>query len=1036
LQEALRAASSLIEERDGLTLTIESWEPWFHPSRGDLIGVSVHVTAEAMGEEVPIDGHRRFQNMPLDVIYPDEEVEGLLRVRRDPLARLWFELFESVAKSPNAEAWGLPVNTVTTVFSGASDGVITSIDATYSTAAAGGGTLTPQDSGLGFTVGHRTGFNVHEGFLDFDTSAVGSDDVSQVDLDLFLLQDNSTTDFTINVRPFDFGASIDSGDWRTPAQLAALTLLATFATSGLGAGYNTFSENGTSFQSAIDGAGNTRLVLSSSRHESETEPTGSEYVLFNTSEKADTTQDPKLTITHAAPGPAITAVTPADVHDGLTTGVVITGTAFGATQGAGRVVISPTDDIDDVGAIEPAIASWGDTQITLDDPLDLSALTLGAATALYVFVEDDAAASNAAGEAVTGHAGAYPPAQTFATNKLNTASSTASVTVPADVDGGILAGDIIYVVALHTQSEDYDTDHFALLLDPGVGDVAPDDEWPTSGIGATGPWMAQAGNAPSEPGLAVYCWTAQGGEDGDTISGAATPDTSDMAGWITICWVVRNAQEGEVAEVIETASTATDQDPDPPSATPLTEYSLSVVIGFKDSVSTTEQSAPAAQTDYTLIGYRHVNVSVGGHMGAEYKLLDDGLTAENPGVWDLPLNGDEWGAVHLIIRPAAVTNAAVIAATVAAVLFGGVAKQTQAAAIETTPAAASSALVAKQTIPSAVDATVAEVRALLQSVMVPEAAVGTTAPAPRASLVATQGIPSAIETTTAATSGALDAKQEIPAAVAALVAAVADALQAVMTPEAAIDSTVAAVQGGLVSKQTVPAAIAAVAAAVLAALASKQSIALSVDTTVAVVTAALEAVMVPEAAIATAVAAVRDALAATHGAPATEADIAAVVAAVSDALTASQEIPSTIATVLGAVWCALVAAESLGTVIDTTAAPVGGAFEARQLLALSVLTQVAAVAGSLDATEAQRAAIASLVAAVAFSGEASVGAAALVILATFLALDVDVLRGRALDVAVLTGSGLDIEALSGLGLDVGALQRLAADVDVMKGKGK
>src|SRR3972149_2704681 len=216
------------------------------------------------------------------------------------------------------------------------------------------------------------------------------------------------------------------------------------------------------------------------------------------------------------------------------------------------------------------------------------------------------------------------PTQTFQTNKINTASSTASVTVPSNISGGILAGDLIYVVAMHTQAEDYDTNHFELRLDPAGANPAPDAQgarsviFPGAGGVIAGPWLGQAGDSPSKPGLAVYVWTAQGGEDGDTISGAATPDGgTHQAGWITICWVVRGAQAGEIAEVIQTASTTTDQEPDPPSATPLTANSLSVVIAQKDETQTGELSAPAAQSGYTLIGYRHVNVSTRGHMGIE-----------------------------------------------------------------------------------------------------------------------------------------------------------------------------------------------------------------------------------------------------------------------------------------------------------------------------------------------------------------------------------------------------------------------------------
>src|SRR5690606_951505 len=116
-------------------------------------------------------------------------------------------------------------------------------------------------------------------------------------LSLYGNADSSGTDFIILARLFDFGATVDTGDWRTPAQLPNLPLLAEYDTSdGVStSGYNDFtSEEG--FASAIDTNGVTRIVLSSSRHESLTEPAQNEYVQLRTVETSGTSQDPKLTL--------------------------------------------------------------------------------------------------------------------------------------------------------------------------------------------------------------------------------------------------------------------------------------------------------------------------------------------------------------------------------------------------------------------------------------------------------------------------------------------------------------------------------------------------------------------------------------------------------------------------------------------------------------------------------------------------------------------------------------------------------------------
>ncbi|HEY0684750.1 MAG TPA: hypothetical protein VGD45_20605 [Steroidobacter sp.] len=79
------------------------------------------------------------------------------------------------------------------------------------------------------------------------------------------------------------------------------------------------------------------------------------------------------------------------------TGVTITGTGFGASQGSGQVIVSPTDNVNDVAAIAQTITSWSDTSI--DFTAVLSSFAFGAT--LYVFVVNDDDESNADGEAVS-----------------------------------------------------------------------------------------------------------------------------------------------------------------------------------------------------------------------------------------------------------------------------------------------------------------------------------------------------------------------------------------------------------------------------------------------------------------------------------------------------------------------------------------------------------------------------------------------------------------------------------------------------------
>lgn len=79
------------------------------------------------------------------------------------------------------------------------------------------------------------------------------------------------------------------------------------------------------------------------------------------------------------------------------TGIVITGTNFGASQGSnGRVYLSPTDDVDDAGRVSQTITAWGATSITFTATLG----SLSLDTNLYLFVLADSTESNAAGYVV------------------------------------------------------------------------------------------------------------------------------------------------------------------------------------------------------------------------------------------------------------------------------------------------------------------------------------------------------------------------------------------------------------------------------------------------------------------------------------------------------------------------------------------------------------------------------------------------------------------------------------------------------------
>ena len=205
--------------------------------------------------------------------------------------------------------------TTTVVYSDTSDGFIYNEDeVSYANARAGGGTwssLFEYTSGSDLLAGQYFGdpfsggsnvYGVNETFLAFDTHDVGTDTVSAAVLRVTSNADASDTDFTIQARLHDWGATLTTADWVAGADLSGLTLLAHYATSSgftSGTGYDLVDD---ALPANVNKTGSTRLLLCSSRTTNSNEPTGNEYVWIRAADYAGTTSDPKLTVTHAAGG--------------------------------------------------------------------------------------------------------------------------------------------------------------------------------------------------------------------------------------------------------------------------------------------------------------------------------------------------------------------------------------------------------------------------------------------------------------------------------------------------------------------------------------------------------------------------------------------------------------------------------------------------------------------------------------------------------------------------------------------------------------
>lgn len=185
-----------------------------------------------------------------------------------------------------SRAAGTP--TTYTIFGDTADGYVTSSPGTVD--GGGGSVATTGDIYVGQQVA-----TAYEGFIGFDTSAVAGT-ITAVTLSLWGVNDTSTTDFTLEARVYDWGATLTGADWRSPATLATLTLVASRSTASWPTGaYNALTSQA-AFLSNINKSGFTRLILSSSRQRAGDVPSGTEFVGMSSSDAAGTTQDPKLVI--------------------------------------------------------------------------------------------------------------------------------------------------------------------------------------------------------------------------------------------------------------------------------------------------------------------------------------------------------------------------------------------------------------------------------------------------------------------------------------------------------------------------------------------------------------------------------------------------------------------------------------------------------------------------------------------------------------------------------------------------------------------
>lgn len=197
--------------------------------------------------------------------------------------------------------------TTTTVYAGVDDAERTCYG-TYTQARNATGTFeTYADTNTTESVGQNFSTPTYyciQTFLEFDTSAIADTDVvSTAVLSVTGSNDNDAGDVNaVNVKSYDWGGTaVVDADFRTSAQLAAATQVASFTAASYSGSYFAATSASPAMENAINLTGFTRFVLAAARQESATAPTTEEYWQINSADTSGTTSDPKLVVTHAAP---------------------------------------------------------------------------------------------------------------------------------------------------------------------------------------------------------------------------------------------------------------------------------------------------------------------------------------------------------------------------------------------------------------------------------------------------------------------------------------------------------------------------------------------------------------------------------------------------------------------------------------------------------------------------------------------------------------------------------------------------------------
>ena len=192
----------------------------------------------------------------------------------------------------------------TTVYPSTADGFLSSgSNVSYATARSGGAVQKIYNTANYMSViQYLDGsdyFYCCSGYLDFDTSSIpDTDEISAVTLSLYAINTYGSPG-ALEVYAYDWGEELTFADWIAGADVAAMTLLASYSGTWSGGAYRALTSE-TAFKAAINKTGVTRLFLCTTNFRTGSAPSDRDGYTFHATEKG-TTYRPKLVIEHAPP---------------------------------------------------------------------------------------------------------------------------------------------------------------------------------------------------------------------------------------------------------------------------------------------------------------------------------------------------------------------------------------------------------------------------------------------------------------------------------------------------------------------------------------------------------------------------------------------------------------------------------------------------------------------------------------------------------------------------------------------------------------